>query len=79
MEPEDLLPCPQERRTGPKKLVTQSNICYISYHFLTYFPYFEKIQEVMGRTNRLISLIRHGPHRKRNNYVDTHRQTQTAW
>jgi hypothetical protein len=25
----------------------------------------DKIQEVPGRTNRLLSLIRHGPHRKR--------------
>jgi hypothetical protein len=31
--------------------------------FWTYFPYF--VQEVLGRTNRLLSLIRHGPHWKR--------------
>jgi hypothetical protein len=30
---------------------------------LAYFPYFE--QEVLGRTNRLLSLIPYGSHRKR--------------
>jgi hypothetical protein len=38
------------------------DIC-IEYKILTYFPYFE--QEVLGRTNLLLSLIRHGPHWKR--------------
>jgi hypothetical protein len=32
-------------------------------YFWAYFPYFE--QEVLGRTNRLLSLIQHGPHWKR--------------
>jgi hypothetical protein len=31
--------------------------------FLAHFPYFK--QKILGRTNRLLSLIRHGPHWKR--------------
>jgi hypothetical protein len=34
-------------------------------HIFSYFLYFEKIQEILGRANRLLSLIRHGPHWKR--------------
>jgi hypothetical protein len=39
-------------------------ICFGGFsHILRYFT--KCIQEVLGRTNRLLSLIRHGPHRKR--------------
>jgi hypothetical protein len=33
--------------------------------FWAFFPYFEKVQEVLGKTNRLLSLLQHGPHWKR--------------
>jgi hypothetical protein len=38
-------------------------VFYFGNEFLAYFPYLK--QEVLGRTNRLLSLIRHGWHWKR--------------
>jgi hypothetical protein len=35
------------------------------FQFLAYFSYFQKVKEVLGITNRLLSLIWHGPHWKR--------------
>jgi hypothetical protein len=55
--------------TLPYRLVSSGTVMSVGMvHILTpYWPMylFLLIQEVLGRTNRLLSLIRHGPHWKR--------------
>jgi hypothetical protein len=45
------------------KIYSRMRICANRALLLAYFPYF--VQEVLGRTNRPLSLILHGPHWKR--------------
>jgi hypothetical protein len=53
-------------------------IAFFNFLFLDYFVYSEKYKKFWEELIAYFPLIWHRPHRERNNYVDTHRQTAVA-